>query len=321
MGRTEDGLCYIVSKFIDGTDLAKRLQQARPTFRESAELIATVAEAAHYAHTHGVVHRDIKPANILLDRSGKPYVADFGLALKDEDFGKGPTTAGTPSYMSPEQARGEGHLVNGCSDIFSLGIVFYEMLTGRRPFWGDSHRDIMKEIARAEPQPPRQIDDAIPREQERICLKALAKRAADRYTTARDLADDLRHFLQAAKLTDDSIRAAPPTRIPPGSTQEANPAPNAAVIPEPDPRTVRIVPKGLRSFDEHDADFFLELLPGPRDRDGLPDALRFWKTRIEATDPDKSFRVGMIYGPSGCGKSSLIRAGLLPCLAKLVLPV
>ncbi len=321
LGRTEDGLCYIVSKFIDGTDLAKRLQQGRPSFRESAELIATIAEATHYAHTHGVVHRDIKPANILLDQSGKAYVADFGLALKDEDFGKGPRTAGTPSYMSPEQARGEGHLVNGCSDIFSLGIVFYEMLTGRRPFWGESHRDIMKQIVRAEPQPPRQIDDTIPREQERICLKALAKRAADRYTTARDLADDLRHFLQVAKLTDMSMSAAPLAGTPPASTQEANPARNAPGTPEPDPRTVRIVPKGLRSFDEHDADFFLDLLPGPRDREGLPEALRFWKTRIEAADPDKTFRVGMIYGPSGCGKSSLIKAGLLPCLTKPVLSV
>ena len=84
---------------------------------------------------------------------------------------------------------------------------------------------------------------------------------------------------------------------------------------------LRIVPKGLRSFDEHDADFFLELLPGPRDRDGLPESIRFWKMRIEETDPDKTFRVGLIYGPSGCGKSSLVKAGLLPRLAAHVVPV
>src|SRR5262249_50199051 len=125
VGRTDDGLCFVVSKLIEGSDLAAKIKRARPGFHESAELVATVAEALHYAHTHGLVHRDIKPANILLDASGKAFVTDFGLALKEEDFGKGGGLAGTPSYMSPEQAKGEGHKVDGRSDIFSLGVVFY----------------------------------------------------------------------------------------------------------------------------------------------------------------------------------------------------
>ena len=107
----------------------------------------------------------------------------------------------------------------------------------------------------------------------------------------------------------------------PGSTEEATPQPITPRVSDSDQPHVKVIPKGLRSFDEHDADFFLELVPGPRDQNGLPDNIRFWKTRIEETDPDKTSSVGLIYGPSGCGKSSLVKAGLLPRLAKHVLLV
>ncbi len=317
VGSTEDFPCFVVSKFIEGSTLAQRISDNRPSFGEAAELITTVAEALHYAHRKGLVHRDIKPGNILLDGEGKPYVADFGLALKEENVGKGPNYAGTPAYMSPEQASGEGHRVDGRSDIFSLAVVFYELLAGRRPFRGESVQEILGQVTTQEPRPPRQLEDAIPKELERICLKALSKRASERYMTAKDFADDLRHFLAHAPEAEKSSMG---LRIA-GDPAASTPLVSSAPTPASDQKPIKIVPKGLRSFDAHDADFFLELLPGPRDRDGLPDSIRFWKTRIEEPDPEKTFAVGLICGPSGCGKSSLVKAGLLPRLADSVISV
>src|SRR5262249_25497877 len=158
--------------------------------------------------------------------------------------------------------------------------------------------------------PPRQTDDAIPKELERICLKSLSKRASERFTTARDMAEDLRHFLSSATEEQKSVLTGPVKT----KAEPTTPVPSPTTPPGSDSQAVKIVPKGLRSFDATDADFFLELLPGARDRDGLPDSVRFWKTRIETTDADSTFAVGLIYGPSGCGKSSLVKAGLLPRL-------
>lgn len=310
--RMDDGRLLIVSKFIEGSNFAVKLKNGRLGHAEAARLVATVADALHYAHLQGLVHRDVKPANILIDVSEKPYVADFGLALREEDFGKGPTGAGTVPYMSPEQARSEGHRVDGRSDVFSLGVVFYETLTGRRPFVAESLIDLLDQITDSDPRPPRQIQDTIPKELERICLKAMSKPAGQRYTTAKDMADELRQFLDADK--------SPVGLVPAYVSATTVPVPTA---PPPDSshRDPVVVPKGLRSFDAADAEFFPELMPGPRDREGLPESIRFWRRRIECLDADDTFAVGLIYGPSGCGKSSMVKAGLMPRLSEHVIPI
>ena len=193
--------------------------------------------------------------------------------------------------MAPEQVQGETHRLDGRTDVWALGVILYNILTGRNPFSGGMY-ELLDAIRYHEPKPPRQIKDTIPQELERICLRCMSKRMTDRYA--------MRWTLPKTCLLDgrnaDSCRALGPAAL-------------------------RIVPKGLRAFDGDDADFFLELLPGPRDRDGLPDSVRFWKRKIEQLDPDQTFKVGLIYGPSGCGKSSLVKAGLLPRLGKHILAV
>jgi tRNA A-37 threonylcarbamoyl transferase component Bud32 len=204
------GLPYLVSDFVQGVTLADLLGTRRPAPDDAARLLADVAEALHYAHEQGIIHRDVKPSNIMLDAENRPHVMDFGLAKRDA--GEITMTIegqvlGTPAYMSPEQARGEGHTVDGRSDVYSLGVVLYQMLTGELPFRG-TKRVLLHQVLHDEPRPPRRLNDRIPRDLETICLEAMAKEPGRRYATAGEMAADLRRYLKR-----EPIQARPVGRL------------------------------------------------------------------------------------------------------------
>lgn len=488
VGSTADQPCFTVSRFIEGMSLQRRIAESRLPRGEAARLVGIVASALHAAHLRRIVHGNIKPSNLLLDRRGDVFLKDFSPQIV-----RGRRLTGTPEYMSPEQIRGEEHRIEPRSDIFSLGIVFYELLTGRRPFAGDSIERLAKSIVAAAPTPPRQIDASIPTELERVCLKMLRPRLVDRYESAQELAEELlglpgdaqtaaverglrvgrgtfvftdfKGFTERVNLLEQAAGpraaaemkrtvacyvdralslvdgSAPPTAYrlidtagdgfflhfraaeaayrfaralkeataghnkrvsdtvaehwfrtgaatgevawdgdkPVGNVVNVSARHQAActggdfIIDEatyvdlpPDirpafgpPESIRdkngavhvvrrtgfgrplaplasaasagttpsaagpppVVPKGLRSFDASDSEFFLELVPGPRNLQGLPDSIRLIKARIEARDPGDTFAVGCVYGPSGCGKSSLIKAGVLPRLSPAVITI
>jgi tetratricopeptide (TPR) repeat protein len=194
-----DGLPFFSLEYVDGGSLAKQLAATPQRPLQSARLVETLARAIHAAHQKGIIHRDLKPANVLVAADGTPKVTDFGLA-KRLDGNSGQTRSGvvmgTPSYMSPEQALGKNNEIGPAADIYALGVILYECLTGRPPFRGTTMWETLDQVRTQDPVPPGRLQPKVPRDLETICLKCLHKEPARRYATALDLARDLQRFLE-----------------------------------------------------------------------------------------------------------------------------
>lgn len=198
----ENGIDFIVTAYVNGVNLKEWLKKNSLDPWQSARLVATVATAIQHAHDKSVIHRDLKLTNILMDEQGKPHIVDFGIAkqeAKDDSLAVQGQAVGSPAYMSPEQAKGDHGSVGRRSDVYALGVILYELLTGTTPFRGDIP-ELMRQIVNQPPVAPRQIKSGIPKDLERICLKCLAKEMENRYATAQALANDLHRFLNGETL-------------------------------------------------------------------------------------------------------------------------
>jgi serine/threonine protein kinase/formylglycine-generating enzyme required for sulfatase activity len=301
-----DNELLIVMECLEGMTLAKRMGQSPMAVVDIVKIALQTANALEHAHHRMIVHSDLKPANLFLCENGTVKLLDFGLAVGYFPDDSGQRVGGTPGYMSPEQIRGESHRIDGRADIFSFGIVFYEMLTGSKPFVGQSTKQIVDATLRKSPAPPRQLNPGLDEELQRIILKCLEKRIVDRYLSVSDLKEDLKHWLETrASQAVDVLSVAVGQRVSrSGATS-----------------SLTLRSRGFQPYTESDAGLFLPLIPGPRDRDGVPESIRFWRRWVASDDPMTDHPVGVLYGPSGSGKTSYIRAGLLPQLDRQVLSI
>lgn len=335
-----DAMPVIVQEYIDGCDLSQHLkrkyweQNSPVPVHEAVRLITAICHGLRAAHAKRIYHRDLKPANILLDRNLEPKIADFGLALHNTQLLlHSRRVEGTMSYMAPEQIDGLTAKIDGRTDIWAVGVMLYEMLAGERPFnWPEegTHQDVYQRarasIHESDPPPLREVRDDLPDELIRICGWCLEKRKDDRYDSVQSLCEEL-EALQPVTSTR-SIRsvpgAVPGSPDEPAADEVAGRSPSTTAASNTLSSSVQAAPvisHGLLAFSREDQDFFLQLLPGTRDRSGLPPAVAFWKNRIEGNGPSQAFSVGLLYGPVGCGKSSLMRAGILPRLSDSVVSV
>jgi len=205
-----DGQHYFSMTFIDGPTLGKALGRKPLPARRAAQMLITVARAVHFAHQRGVLHRDLKPGNILLDAQGEPHLTDFGLAKflqKDSTLTQTNAVLGTPAYMSPEQARGDTKAVTTAADVYALGAILYETLTGTPPFAGGTSLETIRQVLEQEPRQPSAFNPEVDRDLETICLKCLEKEAGKRYASAEELAAELSRCLRGEPIEARPVSA------------------------------------------------------------------------------------------------------------------
>ena len=294
---------FVVFQYVEGRTLAEVLLGGGMGHERAALIAACICEALQAVHERGLVHRDVKPANVLIeDETWRPYLTDFGLCVQSESAFEAGVVAGSPCYMSPEQAAGEGHRVNGSSDQYSVGLVLFEMLTGERGI-GSLAELVSGGVVNWEERMC-----AVPGGLGRICVKMLSRERSQRFASCGVAAEALRGWL--SELGTGGVE-----REIAGLVGEAGEGHAMAESVVADLR-----PRGLGHFISEDAEGYLGLISGRVGLSGLPESLEFWKSALESRVAG-TYGAGMLYGPSGCGKSSFLRAGIIPNLSSEVLVV
>ena len=301
----------VIMQYVPGPMLRDVLIKPLPINR-AVEIAIRISGGLILAHSRGVVHRDIKPTNILMSNEGEPLIADFGLAFTPSVHCE--PEGGTPRYMSPEQIRNETKRIGPSSDIFSTGILLYEMLTGRVPFNGESAEAISRATLEQSPTPINDINADVPHELDRIVRRALRKNVKDRYSSMEAFQAELIQWLSNSNTSDDlsTVRT---------SEWDRNKSLDSTFASSSFNTLGQFTHRGLQPFESEDAKFFLSLVPGARAPSGLPESIQYWKDWLEDFDESEYSRIGILYGPSGSGKTSLLRAGIVPYLAPDLLPV
>ncbi len=292
----------IVMQFVNGVNLSHWMRQRKVSVWRSLEITRRVALSLGHAHAHGIVHRDVKPANILIDAAGNPLLTDFGLAwwLNERQSAQG--RSGTIGYMAPEQMRGENDSIDERSDIFSLGIVLYQLLTDRLPFDGPDWQTVESKTNQAGFVPASQWNAEVTAELDRVLDRALHRNPRERFQT-------MREFARALLAAQNHVDPEPSRRRGESSEDELDDAIAEILVDEV------LVPRGLLPYARTDADSYRRLTAGPRDRDGTPLLVRVWRRWCESVDGLETDRLGVLLGPPGSGKTSFVQAGLMAALS------